>query len=342
MKDYHVAVAADERFMPGALLALSSLAVHARPESRLCFHVFTEGVAAATMDEMKSVLRRLHPNCEVLQHVCDERLLAGLPYWTGSRMASVRIHFPDLLGEVDWCLYLDCDIVYLASVEEHFSLRDEGKYAVVVPEEIDDFSIPEVRRIRERCGADVPRERYFNSGVMLFNFTKCRRDGVAGRLLDFFKANADSLLPDQTAYNVVFNGQTVIAPGKFNRLMPRLTPDKLRERPVLHYIGVKPWVRTYGEVANSRFYLWHAFADKYLWQKKGESFRRCFPRRMLLAKKALFVALRLPVLGQGLAWLLGATGLVMGSGCAWRRRQVVPALETREMRSAMAELVEGA
>lgn len=338
---YNVAVAANERFMPGALMALSSLAVNARRESRLCFHVFTEDVLSATMDEMKAVLRRVHPNCEVLQYVCDEQLLAGLPYWAGSRMASVRIHFPYLLKDVDWCLYLDCDIAYLASVEEHFSLRDESKYAVVVPDESDEFCFPEVRRIHERCGVDVPREKYFNSGVMLFNFAKCRQDGIPDRLLEFFKTNADSKLPDQTAYNVVFNGLTVIAPGKFNRLLPHLTVEKLRERPVLHYISGKPWTKTYGEVVNSRFRFWHAYADKYLWQKKGESCRRCFSWRMLIVKKVLFEVLRMPIVGGAFAKLMGIVGLVKGDGCSWRKKQIIPELETREAKVAMAALIAG-
>ena len=340
MKEFDIAIAANERFMPGALMALSSLAVNARQKSRLRFHVFTEDVLPATMDEMKAVLRRIHPNCEVLQHVCDERLLAGLPYWAGSRMASVRIHFPYLLKDVDWCLYLDCDIVYLVSVEEHFSLRDESKYAVVVPDESDEFCIPEVQRIHDRCGVDVPREKYFNSGVMLFNFAKCRQDGIPDRLLEFFRANADSKLPDQTAYNVVFNGQTVIAPGKFNRLLPFLTADKLRERPVLHYISGKPWAKTYGEVANSRFRFWHAYADRYLWQKKGESCRRCFSLCMLMAKMALFAALRLPIVGPGLAWLMEALGLVRGDARLWRKTQIVSGLETAEVKMLMRHLME--
>ena len=341
MSEYHIAVAANERFMPGALMALSSLAVHARPESRLCFHVFTEDVASATMEEMRAVLLRIHPNGEVLQHVCDERLLAGLPYWAGSRMASVRIHFPYLLKDVDWCLYLDCDIVYLASVEEHFSLRDEGRYAVVVPDESDEFCIPEVRRIRERCGVEVPRERYFNSGVMLFNFAKCRRDGIPDRLLEFFRAHADSGLPDQTAYNVVFNGRAVIAPGKFNRLLPYLTVDKLRERPVLHYISGKPWARGCGEVANSRFRFWHAFADRHVWQKEGESCRRCFSRRMLLAKTILFEVLRLPLAGLAFAKLVKALGLITSEAKEWRTKQIMPELETQEAKDAMDELISG-
>ncbi len=318
---FHVAVAANERYMPGALVALAGVAAFARRETPLHFHVFTEDVRQETMEEAREVLSRLHPNGVVEQHVCDETILAGLPYWAGSRMASVRCFFPYILKDVDWCLYLDCDVLYLASVEEHFSYRDANAYAVVVQEESERCRRGECEWAARRCGVTIPDSEYFNSGVMLFNFKKCREDKIPERIQQFFKDYPDVALPDQTAMNVVFHGHKAFAPQKFDRLQIFLTDEKLAERPVVHYVCGNPWVRKYGEVASGRFRLWHAFADTYVWRKRGESYHRCLGWRVLWGKRLLYAFLHVPLLWRVLCLICQMRGY-KGITPHWRQLQL--------------------
>ena len=340
MSKYDISIASNEAFMPGAFMALASLARNARSESQLVFHVFTEQVNPRTMDELRRVLKRIHPESVVKQYECDDKLLDGLPYWAGSRMASVRVYFPQIMKEVDRCLYLDCDIVYLASVEEHFSLFDESKYAVVVKDEGDHFCWNEVDRIEKHVGVKIDRGEYFNSGVILFNFKKMREDNMSQKLADFMVDHPDSALPDQTALNCIFNHQTVMAPGKYNRLIPQLTPEMLYERPVLHFISGKPWTQKFGEVANARFRFWHEYADKIIWHKSGTSMKRLFSKRMIVIKYILYWALWLPFLGHFLSWIMNALGKTAGTPQEWRNAQIVRLQEGREMHIAFARILD--
>ena len=340
MNTYDIAVASDERFMPGAMLALASLARNAKLDSELVFHLFTEQVNAVTINELRYVLSRIHSKSVVKVYECDDKLLEGLPSWAGSRMASVRVLFPEILKTVDRCLYLDCDIVYLASVEEHFSYFDDDKYGVVVKDEGDHFSLRECNRIKMHIGEEIDANEYFNSGVILFNFKKMREDGVSRKLFDFMKQHPDSLLPDQTALNCIFNHHVVMAPGKYNRLLPQLTPEKIYECPVLHYISGKPWTPKLGEVANSRFRFWHAYADKVIWQSNGESMRRLFSRRMICAKYLFFRLLRMPIIGPGFSWAMHKLGKTAGAPQGWRAAQIIPLHESRAMRMAFKHALE--
>ena len=340
MDKYDIAIASNEKFMPGALMALASLARNAKPDSELSFHVFTEQVKPETIDELCNVLKRIHPKSIIRQYECDDSLLENLPYWAGSRMASVRIYFPQILKDVDRCLYLDCDVVYLASVEEHFSFFDEQKYAVVVKDEGDHFCFTEVERIKKFVDEDISREEYFNSGVMLFNFKKMREDGISQKLAEFMRNHPESALPDQTALNCVFNHQTVMAPAKFNRLVPQLIPEELYERPVLHFISGKPWTQNFGEVANARFRFWHEYADKIIWHKKGTSMRHIFSKRFIVVKYVLYWALWLPLFGNFLSWIMNVTGRTAGSSQAWRNAQIVRLHEGHEMHAAFAKILD--
>jgi len=318
----NVALSANERYMPGAIVAAAGVAVNARAETELTFHLFVEGVKDETFAFFEKTLKRIHERTAVVRHECDERILSGLPSWAGSRLAAVRCHYATLMPEVDCCLYLDCDVLYLASVEEHFSYADDAVYACVVREEYEQTRRNERDWIRSNAGVEISDDRYFNSGVVLFNFKKMREDRIPERLMGFFREHTTIPSPDQDALNATFGGCVRMLPPKFNRLQILLTDDKLAERPAIHYVSGNPWLPKLSAVANRRFRLWHRFADEYVWQRRGESCRRCFTRRVLILKRLLYYGLRCPGGGRVLAEMLQLFGLV-ANGVAWRNQQVL-------------------
>ena len=91
-KMFHIVLSANERYMPGALVSAAGVAVCAGQELRLHFCLFSEGVKDESFEFLKATLKWIHENTEVSRYECDERLLARLPYWAGSRMADVRCH----------------------------------------------------------------------------------------------------------------------------------------------------------------------------------------------------------------------------------------------------------
>ena len=320
-----LALGFDAGYLPGAAVAIASVAAHARPETGLRFHLFTEGVRPESVDFLRTTLRRIHPNGEIVQHVCGETLLKGLPYWAGSRIAAARIFYARLLPDVDWCLHLDCDILYLGSVEAHFAERDESVYACVTTEQGEPTNAEERAWIARNvlCGGrpvEISRERYFNSGVMLLNLKKMRQDNVPEALAQFFKDHPDVPSPDQDALNVVFGGHVKMLPVRYNQSQLTLTDEKLGEGPVIHYVVGIPWLPKLMGVANNRFWLWHACADKWVWQKRGESLRRSFGRKTLILKVLCCWILR-SSLGGLFAWTLEKSGRIRDAS-GWRQSQV--------------------
>lgn len=320
-----LALGFDARYLPGAAVAIASVAAHARPESCLRFHLFTEGVRPESVDFLRTTLRRIHPNGEIVQHACGETLLKGLPYWAGSRIAAARIFYARLLPDVDWCLHLDCDILYLGSVEAHFAERDESVYACVTTEQGEPTNAEErdwiLRHVQRNGRAlEIPRERYFNSGVMLLNLKKMRQDNVPEALAQFFRDHPDVPSPDQDALNVVFGGHVKMLPACYNQSQLTLTDAKLRDRPVIHYVTGIPWLPKLMGVANNRFWLWHACADKWVWKKRGESVRRSFGRKTRTLKVLCCWILRSP-LGGLFARTLEKSGRIRDAS-GWRQSQV--------------------
>lgn len=321
-EEIHIVLSSNERYMPGATVALAGVAVHARPETRLHFHVFTdEDVRPGSFDALKDSLVRIHPKSIVEQHRCDESMLAGFPEYAGSRMTWVRCFYARILKDVDWALYLDCDILYLASPEEHFSYRDENVYACVSRDMSEDTANEDRLWARSECGIELDISRYFNAGVMLFNFRKFREDSIPEKVADFIKQHPRSRYADQTAMNVLFNnGGVSFVPTKYDWLQVLITDEALKSHPVIHYVCGIPWLPKLSVVANGRFRLWHAFADKYIWRKRGESCRRLFTKRVLFAKQLFYYLLKAPGIGRIFAATLEKLGVV-SHGDGWRAMQ---------------------
>lgn len=325
MNTIDVAMSFNERYAPGAAAAIASVAANANASTALRFHLFTEKVETETIDGLKSMLLRLHPNGDIVHHVCDEKLLNGLPSWAGSRIPTVRIHYARLMPDVDWCIHLDCDILYLGSVEDHFSKRDESVYACATMEQNERTNADERAWIARNVRQDglpvgIPADRYFNSGVMLLNLKKMRERGLPEKLIRFFAAHPDVPSPDQDALNVVFAGLVKMLPVRYNQSQLTLTDAKLLDCPVIHYVTGLPWLPKLMGVANNRFWLWHACADKWIWQKRGESVRRSFSRTTLFLKIACYRILHSPF-GGLFAWSLEKTGRIRDA-VGWRESQV--------------------
>lgn len=316
-----ICAGANERYMIGATAAFSGIALNAKPTTLLRFHIFTENVKPESVVFMRKILTRIHEQIEIIEHPCDEQLLAGLPYWAGSRLSAARVLYPYLLKELDWALYVDCDVLYFASPEEHFSFRNPNSYVCVTQEEDEFTRRRECLWAKQRCKVDIPDDEYFNAGIMLFNLKKCREDKIPEKILQFYKYYPDVALPDQSAMNVIFNGGKTMLPGKYDRLQIYISDAKLQERPVLHFVSGNPWLPKLGVVANGRFRLWHRYCDKYIWQNDGESYRRCFTRKLLSMKYILYNLLRMPVVGTLSARLLQTIGFT-GNGMVWRDQQL--------------------
>lgn len=200
----HINLVVDEKFMLGATVAAASVCVNAKPETKLVFHLFTENVKDESVDFFRQTILRLHGRSEVVQFQCDESVLRGLPRWGGSRIAALRCSYAMLLPEVDVCIHLDADVLFLSSVEEYVSFLRDDAYAVASLEQDEPTARRECAWIRQTTGVVVDPERYFLSGMMVMNLKKIREDGLVDKFVKFFKEHPDVKSPDQDALNTYF------------------------------------------------------------------------------------------------------------------------------------------
>lgn len=131
----------------------------------------------------------------------------GENYNTGyTLMSMARCYLPNIVQE-EKALWIDLDTVCRGSLEELWD-TDISKYycAGVKDAGAKGFHTPEL---------DLNYDEYINSGVVLFNIEKIRKDGKQDELISEIN-NTHFYFPDQDAINKVFENNILFLDNKWN------------------------------------------------------------------------------------------------------------------------------
>lgn len=161
--------------------------------------------------------------------------------------------------EMDRILYLDPDIIVLNPIAEFYYTPFNDAYFVASEHE---FSAKMARPFNKLRLKTPKAKGYFNTGVLLMNMDRLRREDAAQDIFDFVEKHKHQLLlPDQDVFNALYWDKIIPAPADFYNYDARyydlqkfaLTKPKsgnldwIKKHTVfIHYCGKqKPWQRSY-------------------------------------------------------------------------------------------------
>lgn len=184
-----------------------------------------------------------------------------------SKAAYVRAFLGDVLPvSLGHVLYLDSDTLVVRPLSGLRSVVDEIQgfghrktatvFAVANPEAGDHLR-----------AFGVPRENYFNSGVMLIDLMRWRDRNPANDLLRLFTEH--NVWWDQDGFNLFFQGDWAPLPSEFNRFE---ISEATEEEVIVHFAGSqKPW----------DFQSHHPYRSDYLRARAEAGSRLIVPSRLL-------------------------------------------------------------
>lgn len=171
-----------------------------------------------------------------------------------------RLFVGEVLPETEErVLYLDCDTVVNSSLKRLWEMDLESNMVGAVME-------PTIYpAVKESIGL-LPEEPYFNSGVLLIDLTRWRKEQAQKLLLDFYSSRGGKLFAgDQDTINGALKGRIKPLPPRYNFFtnyryfryshLTKLSPvyqtitkksfQEAKKHPViLHYMGdERPWKR---------------------------------------------------------------------------------------------------
>ncbi len=232
--------AVDDNYVPYLAIALRSLIDNASPKYDYRIHILIDTLeeknrqALLTMQteyvhiEFVSVSGMLREMCTRL-HIRD--------YYT--QATYYRFFVPEIFPQYDRGVYLDCDIVLTADVAELYRCHmGQNLVAAATDEVITDVEV--FARYSEQV-LHIPREEYFNAGILVMNLRKMREVQIKQQFADLLSVRTYPVAQDQDYLNKLCYGRTYRLSEKWNKT-PMPDSDRRDIPKIVHFkINFKPW-----------------------------------------------------------------------------------------------------
>ncbi|NEJ73248.1 glycosyltransferase family 8 protein [Rhizobium phaseoli] len=185
---------------------------------------------------------RLHDMAiTVLPYNTPETAKQARGRWSAATLARLYmdLHIPH---DIERLLYLDADVLAVAPVGELFTRDFQGKALAAVDDYV--MAFPEKAGARQRKIGMREGGRYFNAGVLLFDWSACRAKGLFARTREIFQERSHLFENnDQDALNVSFDGDWLALDPRWNT-QTGLLPF-VGQPAIVHFTGrKKPWQAT--------------------------------------------------------------------------------------------------
>lgn len=199
-----VALCCDENYVAYAnVVMLSALKASS---SGINFHLIGCNLAASSLSSLADSVESHGGTLSVYQP--DNMLYQGLPTHRYGPAVYQRINLPEYLPErITKVLYIDSDTLVLEDLATLWNTDLEG------------MPIAAVENLSPKACTDigVPRNEYFNSGVLLMDLGQWRAEGIHHDVTAYLRKHAERLqFVDQCALNGVLQGRWKRLPVHWN------------------------------------------------------------------------------------------------------------------------------
>ena len=210
----HIVYAADDKFAEILGVSLVSLYENNRDMDDIVVYVLDSNITNENKEKIVSVSRkyqRSEVNFIPAENI-SKKLAIDVAVDRGSLSQYARLFIAsDLPKELERVLYLDCDTVINKSIKELWNLNLHGKTIGALMDAFSKYY---------RVNIDLePNDIMFNSGVMLIDLNKWKKQDVEEKLLKFIvKKQGRIQQGDQGALNAILSYDTYCFDPRFNSL----------------------------------------------------------------------------------------------------------------------------
>lgn len=316
----HIVYASDEKFAEIMGVSMVSLFENNRDMEDIVVYILDSGIKSESKVKIEMVCKMFDRALPIWIPAKDisKELNMKITLDRGSLSQYARLFVSSVLpSELSRVLYLDCDIIINQSIYELWNLNLEGKTIGALMDAFSEY-------YRANIGLK-PSDVMFNSGVMLIDLEKWKKDKVEDELMNFISEHRGVIQQgDQGALNAVlvddiycfeprFNSVTIFYDFTYDEMMIYRRPPKFYSReevakaiesPVLiHYttsfLSKRPWIK-----GSKHKYVEHwikykknsPWAEKELWDDNRQLWKKVATKIYLFLPKC--VALRIASIFQ--------------------------------------------
>jgi lipopolysaccharide biosynthesis glycosyltransferase len=275
MNTIHICIAADRNYKLPLMCLLES--VYKNNRSKPCIvHVLYDNLSGYYRNKLVKKYKGTNISLEFMNMSGLKFDFHGLDMQHWTKAIFYRIMIPEIFTNLNRILYIDCDTLVLDDLFNLFNtdIPSDKNIAMVV----DKYSW-KTHMIKLNI------KNYFNSGMILFNLQKCRKDKFTEKCIKWLYANTDkAVFPDQDAINTVCDGKIVRISNLYNKQFApneRIACDK--HPVIIHFLSaVKPWMakapvsysKLYRQYIPCKIQKYIILATQLIWQSKDFCFHK--------------------------------------------------------------------
>ena len=284
----NVAVAFDDSFFMPASVMLYSLYTQCKEK----IHLFL--LYNSLSEENR---QRMKKQTETYGNLYTE-IYVDLKWFKDASLAdnplySIEIYYRIMLPyltNVDKILWMDADIIVCGDISELYNIDIKNQYVGACR----DIAEEEGKRDKIKKIMHMENQIYFNSGVLLLNAKKIRKEIPNERFFDSINTySKDLICPDQDVLNLVLGENILLLDNKYNNLyhMNREKEETWNDALIIHYIYKKPWNSDYYGFLEQEFWKYatqcgyvteykkhckirKGIAKKELWKERWQAVKR--------------------------------------------------------------------
>lgn len=255
MGKINVCIATDDKYAKHCGVVITSALKNAASRDELHFYILDGGLSKESAKRLKN----LGANVSLIE--IDKSIFKPYEVVTSAHWALptlFRLKMPSVLSQLDKVIYLDCDVVVNASLNDFFNLDIDNFYIAAV----NDYS---GENSAKRIG--LKDTKYFNAGVTLVNLASWRKNNIEEKCFDYLEKNYKHLkFGDQDVMNFVLEGSVYYLDQSYNYIVPSAFQTKKEKQAwekyrnlvkIIHYAGQKPWEIYYKNTLKDEYWKYY-------------------------------------------------------------------------------------
>ena len=252
---YHIVYASDHNFIFPCAVSMLSLATSVAKDNSVIIHLLADDSLTEADQNLLKIITERQPTVQIKVHEIKNEMLDKLDcsYTYLNKMTLYRLLLPELLSDVDVCLYLDADTFVWRDIIPIFEVDIDGYFLAGV---VDEYIAKE---FDEYCPEGLEdKSGYVNAGVLLMNLSIMRDENLQPELLS--KVQNGYLYNDQDILNICCYGRIRHLDEKYNCFSYRERTDVT----ITHFVsqfGTRPWDYPYAKYADTWWQMAGLFRD---------------------------------------------------------------------------------
>lgn len=243
---FHFAFASDEKFTVQLQVAVLSLInASAGLTNVQQIHVLDCGISDSTWESIVSRVttfaKKKLVRLEIRRHSINMSLFTRFREWNTSKAAYARLLLPQLLPHARYCVYSDCDVLFICNPWDLVTQLKNANVAILGHKNSIDRGLTNPDEWWfAKVNEPYNRSTYFCSGLIAIDLDKLRGYGVLDSMFNFLARHPDAVTADQTALNWYFRNDSALDNGGWGVFPIECFGDNL-EIKAIHYAGGTPW-----------------------------------------------------------------------------------------------------